>query len=179
MRIEAVTAVYVSLAAVVAWKFLPYASLEPVVPPSFYPVGAVETLDQAGVDGNLAVPFRWGSYASWRLAPKIKVSMDGRYEEAYPETTFEMNRAFFYRDGADWDRLLRQYRVDFIILELRTTRLRPDDLLARGYEVVRSDTTAALLVRSELAPALREVAARLPPTAREPLDPHLADRWLE
>ena len=179
VRIEAVTALYVSLATVVAWKLLPYASLEPAVPPSFYPVGAVETLDQAGAEGNLVVPFRWGSYASWRLAPKIKVSMDGRYEEAYPEMTFEMNRAFFYRDGADWDRLLRQYRVDFIILELRTTRVRPDDLLARGYEVVRSDATAALLARSELAPALREVAARLPPTAREPLDPHLADRWLE
>ena len=105
--------------------------------------------------------------------------MDGRYEEAYPETTFEMNRAFFYRDGSDWDRLLRQYRVDYIILELWTTRVRPDDLLARGYEVVRSDATAALLARRELAPTLRKVAAQLPPMAREPLDPHLADRWLE
>jgi hypothetical protein len=179
VRIEPVAASYVGLAAMVAWKFLPQASLEPEVPSSFYPVGAVGTLDQAGIEGNLAVPFRWGSYASWRLAPRIKVSMDGRYEEAYPDATFEMNHAFFYRDGANWDRLLRQHRVDFIILELRTTRLRPDDLLARGYEVVRVDPTSALFARRELAPALRETAARLSPTAREPLDPHLADRWLE
>jgi hypothetical protein len=179
LRIGPVTALYVSLAAVVAWEFLPQASLEPEVPASFYPVGAVETLDQAGVEGNLAVPFRWGSYASWRLAPKIKVSMDGRYEEVYPDTTFEMNRAFFYHDGANWDRLLRQHRVDFIILELRTTRLPPDDLLSHGYEVVRLDATSALFARRGLAPALRQMAARLSPPTREPLDPHLADRWLE
>ncbi|HUJ72720.1 MAG TPA: hypothetical protein VLZ30_10775 [Verrucomicrobiae bacterium] len=179
IRIEPVSALYVGLAVVVAWKFLPQASLEPEVPGSFYPLGAVETLDQAGVEGNLAVPFRWGSYASWRLAPRIKVSIDGRYEEAYPDTTFEMNRAFFYQDGANWDQLLRQHRVDFIILELRTTRLRPDDLLARGYEEVRVDATAALFARHELAPALQETAARLSPPTRDLLDPHLADRWLE
>jgi len=96
----AVLAVHGILAAFVAVRFLPQASLEPAVPPSFYPVGAIAALDQAGVTGNLAVPFRWGSYASWRLAPRIKVSMDGRYEETYPDATFEMNQAFFHRIGA-------------------------------------------------------------------------------
>jgi hypothetical protein len=112
------------------------------------------------------------------LAPKIKVSMDGRYEEIYPDATFEMNRAFFYRDGANWDELLKRYPVDFILIELRTIRLHPDDLLRRGYEPVWSDKTSVLFARGELAPALLAAAANLPPTTREPLDPHLPERWL-
>ena len=177
-RVEAVTAAYVVIAAVVAWRYLPRATLEPAVPASFYPVRMVDILETAHAEGNLAVPFRWGSYASWRLAPRIKVSMDGRYEEIYPEETFKMNRALFYKVGANWDELVRRFRVDFIIVELRTTRLQPDDLLSRGYEAVWSDATSALFARREVAPGLRAAAANLSPTTREPLDPHLADRWL-
>ncbi|HXI84232.1 MAG TPA: hypothetical protein VNL17_09095 [Verrucomicrobiae bacterium] len=173
-----VLAIHVVLAIFVAIEFLPQASLQPIVPLSFYPVGAVAALDQAAVKGNLAVPFRWGSYASWRLAPRIKVSMDGRYEETYPDATFEMNQRFFHRTGTDWDRLLREYRVDFIILELRTTQLSPADLRAHGYEVIRADDTSVLLARSEFAPRLREAVTKLPPKSSDALDPHLAARWL-
>jgi hypothetical protein len=173
-----VLAVHVVLAAFAAVLFLPQASLEPAVPASFYPVGAVTTLDQAGIKGNLAVPFRWGSYASWRLAPRIKVSMDGRYEETYPDATFEMNQAFFHRTGADWDRLLRQYRVDFIILELRTTQLSAADMREHGYEVIRADDTSVLLARSEFVPALRAAAGSLPSPSSDQLNPHLTARWL-
>jgi len=178
LRMEAVAAAYVVIAAVVAWRFLPQASLEPAVPTTFYPVRTVDILEAAHAEGNLAAPFRWGSYASWRLAPRVKVSMDGRFEETYPDETFEMNHALFYKDGANWDELLRRYRVDFIIVELRTTQLRPDDLLSHGYEAVWSDATSALFARRGLALGLRAAAANLPPTTREPLDPHLADRWL-
>jgi hypothetical protein len=179
LRLEAVAAAYVVIAAVVAWRFLPQAALYPSeLSKFFYPVRTVDILDLSRAEGNLAVPFRWGSYASWRLAPRIKVSMDGRYEETYPDDTFEMNRALFYKDGPNWDELLRRYRVDFIIVELRTTRLLPDDLLSRGYDAVWSDDTAALFARRELASGLRAAAATLPPTTPEPLDPHLPDRWL-
>ncbi|MGA2603681.1 MAG: hypothetical protein ABSG14_05585 [Verrucomicrobiia bacterium] len=178
LRIEAVAVAYVVIAAAVAWWFLPQAALEPAVPATFYPIRAVDILEAAHAEGNLAVPFRWGSYALWRLAPRIKVSMDGRYEETYPDETFEENHAFFYKDGANWDELLRRYRVNFVILDLRTTRLQPDDLLSRGYEQVWSDDTSTLFARRGLAPELRATAANLPPTTREPLDPYLADRWL-
>jgi hypothetical protein len=56
--------------------------------------------------------------------------------------------------------------------------LQPNDLLSRGYEAVWSDATSALFARHEVAPGLRAAAANLPPTTPEPLDPHLADRWL-
>jgi hypothetical protein len=178
LRVEAVAAAYVVIAAAVVWRFLPQATLEPAVPASFYPVRAVDILETARAEGNLAVPFRWGSYASWRLAPHVKVSMDGRYEEVYPDETFEMNRALFYRVGANWDELLRRYTVDFILVELQTTHLQPDDLRSRGYEAVWSGDTSALFVRREVAPGLRAAATSLPTTTREPLDPHLPGRWL-
>ncbi len=178
LRIEAVAAAYTAIAVAVAWSFLPEAALEPAVAVSFYPVRAVDLLEASHAEGNLAVPFRWGSYASWRLAPRIKVSMDGRYEETYPDETFEENRAFFFKAGANWAELLRRYHVDFILLELRTARLRPDDLYPLGYEPVWSDQTTALFADRKIAYSLRAAAANLPPTTREPLDPYLADRWL-
>jgi hypothetical protein len=147
VRLEFVAGVYVAWAAALGWRFLPGASLLPATPEGFYPVKAVELL--RGRTGNLAAPFRWGSYASWKLWPGVKVSMDGRYEEVYPDATFEMNRDFFYRQGKDWDRLLRQHEVDFIILELRTTRVELPDLERRGYRLVWADERSALLERGE------------------------------
>ena len=143
--VEFVAGLYAAIAVAVGWRFLPASSLMPATPEGFYPVKAVEMLQ--GKTGNLAVPFRWGSYASWRLWPGAKVSMDGRYEEVYPDATFEMNRDFFYRQGKDWDRLLRQHKVDFIILELRTTQVELPDLEARGYRLVWADERSALLER--------------------------------
>jgi hypothetical protein len=177
LRIDAVAVAYVVIAAAVAWRFLPNAAVEPAVPASFYPVRAVDVLEAANAEGNLAVPFRWGGYALWRLYPRIHVSIDGRYEETYPDATFEMNHAFFYREGRDWDRLLRNHRVDFIVVELRATRVTLDDLRARSFDLVWSDRASALLARSELAPALRAAAARLPETTIEPLDAHIPDKW--
>jgi hypothetical protein len=144
VRAEWALGAQTAVAAVAAFWLLPRASLMPLAPPTFYPVEAVDYLERSGATGHLAVPFRWGSYASWRLYPRMKVSMDGRYETVYPDSTFEMNHDFFYRQGADWDRLLRRHRVDYILLERRTTRLTAADLTAHGYRLVWSDATAEL-----------------------------------
>ena len=179
-RIEPTLAVLVLYALVTAWvcvRFLPKASARPVTPPEFYPVRAVDLLVRAQAHGNLAVPFRWGSYAMWRLYPRIKVSLDGRYEETYPDETFEMNHAFFYKEGKDWDRLLRQHRVDFIIVEQRATRLAAEDLRVQGYEQAWGDGASSLWARPEPAKSLRVLATQWPATVIGPLDPHIPDHW--
>lgn len=163
------------VAAFVCVQLLPQASLEPAVPNGFYPVRAVDVLATAKAEGNLAVAFRWGSYAAWRLYPRVRVSVDGRYEEVDPDATFEMNHDFFHKTGKDWDRLLRLHRVDFILAEL-PARFTVEDLQQRGFERVWVDKTSALLARRELAPALR--ATQLPDTTVEPLDPTLPAVWL-
>ncbi len=149
--------------AIVVAQFLPKASLRPMAPQGFYPAAEMNVLAAAQAQGNLAVPFRWGSYALWRLSPRVKVSMDGRYEETYPDATFEMNHDFFYKEGRDWDRLLRDEHVDFIVLELRATPLQPEDLRWESFGLVCSDGVSSLWARKELVPALSAVASNHPP----------------
>ena len=165
------------MAIFVGVKFLPGLTLTPWTRPEFYPVRAVDILAETKVAGNLVIPFRWGSYATWRLYPQIRVDIDGRYEETYPESTFAMNHDFFFKTGANWDRLLRNYRVDFIIVETRMARVTPADLRERCYELVWADGASALLARRELVPGLRAGLQRLPVNTADPLDPHLPDAW--
>ncbi|HUD45671.1 MAG TPA: hypothetical protein VMR33_02520 [Candidatus Baltobacteraceae bacterium] len=166
---------YVGIAFFVALKILPGASLQPLAPVGQDPVREADILALAGARGNLATPFAWGSYLSWRLYPKIKISMDGRYETAYPESTFALNNDFFDH-GADWFRLCRQFKVDYVILDLQTERLRPEDLIARGYVLIwKQDDLSALLALPEHAQLLLQTATNLPPTTIDPLDLRVRD----
>ena len=88
-----------------------------------------------------------------------------------------MNRDFFYKVGADWDRLLRKYRVDFVIVETRVAQVTLADLRDRSYELVWVDGTSALLARRELVPGLQAGLHRLPAATADPLDPHIPDAW--
>ena len=69
------------------------------------PVGAVNFLKQQGVQGNLLVPFNYGSYALWQLRGKMRVSMDGRYDLVYSPATYQRVGDFFNARG-DWQTLL-------------------------------------------------------------------------
>jgi hypothetical protein len=96
--------------------------------------------------------------------------MDGRYETTYPESTFDLNAAFFDHQG-DWLKLCRDYRVDFVILDCSQGGLRPEDLTAQGFVLVwKQDNISALLCRPEFAAALGESARNLPPYTVDPLD---------
>jgi hypothetical protein len=87
------------LAIYTAMNSLPNASLQVLAPVGHDPVREADILMQAQADGNLATPFGWGGYATWRLYPRIKISMDGRYETTYPESTFQLNNDFYEKRG--------------------------------------------------------------------------------
>lgn len=170
----AVGILYAGLAFFVALEVLPKTSMHPLAPVGEDPVREADILSRAGVKGNLATPFAWGSYLAWRLYPNIKISMDGRYETTYPESTFALNNAFFDRQG-DWPRLCRSYKVDFVILDLAQDRLRPEDLTAQGYVLIwkqagKEGDVSALLCLPEHAAALGEAVRTLPPFTIDPLD---------
>jgi len=174
-----VLAIHASVAIWVAVRFLPNASWEILAPVGHDPVRECDILSHSGIQGNLAVPFGWGSYASWRLYPNIKISHDGRYEAAYPESTFELNNNFFEKRGTNWDRLIREWPVDFVILDLQHERLRPEDLQRHGYELIwLNANTSALMAHSTHARVLRRAVAELTPTTINPLDPSIPERWL-
>jgi hypothetical protein len=162
--------VYACLAFYVALEILPGASLQPLAPVGEVPVRETDILSLAHAKGNLASPFAWGSYLSWRLYPNIKISMDGRYETTYPESTFNMNSAFFDHTG-DWLKLCHSYKVDYVILNLVRDPLRPQDLVAQGYVLIwQQDNVSALLCLPEHASALKDAARNLPPVTVDPLD---------
>lgn len=54
---------------------------------SSYPTTAIKWLRNSGLTGRLLVDFNNGSFALWRLYPRFRVSVDGRYEELYTEET--------------------------------------------------------------------------------------------
>ena len=104
--------------------------------------------------------------------------MDGRYETTYPESTFELNNRFYEKRGTDWDQLIRDYPVDYVILEYTQEPLRPPDLIERGYVLIwETEGQFALLCLPQHAERLKRAAAGLPPVTINPLDAKIPDAW--
>jgi hypothetical protein len=79
-----------------------------------YPVGAVEHLADAAFEGNLLVPFTYGGYVSYHLHPRVRVSIDSRYEVAYPDGALEHTQAL-YRAEPGWRDALRLDGTDAVL----------------------------------------------------------------
>jgi hypothetical protein len=159
-------------------NWLPDASFQVLAPVGDNPVREADILSLAQVQGNLATPFHWGSYSAWRLYPNIKISIDGRYEAAFPESTFLINTVFYAKAGPSWDLLTRKYPVDFVILDLSRPGLRPEDLVPHGYSLIYvTRGSSALMALEKHAAHLRQIASGLPPTTIDPLDPAITARW--
>ena len=85
---------------------------------SAYPVKAVEWLKQNKPGGNVLVTFNHGSYALWKLYPKFKVSVDGRYEEVYPESTMHLVMDAYWGNKQEQTEALKKINPDYIITTL-------------------------------------------------------------
>jgi len=97
-----------------------------------FPVRAVDFIAQNRLHGNLLVPFNFGSYAIWRLYPSCRVSMDGRYETVYQDSTFRAVRNFF-GGGPGWSEFLDKFPHE-IILSPRNKQV--EDNMARRADWV-------------------------------------------
>ena len=80
-----------------------------------YPAGAVDYLFDHGFHGNLMVPFGPGAYISWRLYPAVRVSIDSRYEVAYPPGALEESVRFYQAEDG-WRDTLARYLTDAILV---------------------------------------------------------------
>lgn len=115
---EAVTAVAAALAAVFGFLFV---SLElwRLAPSDKYPMGAVEYLAERRFTGNVMTHFNYGAYVSWRLYPAVKVSLDGRYDIAYPTAVADEQFAFHLgRPG--WRETLARYPTDLVLVSRKS-----------------------------------------------------------
>jgi hypothetical protein len=114
--------------------------------PFSYPVGAARFLRASGFRGRLMTTFETGAYVSWKLHPDVLVSLDGRYEAAYPDQVFADVMAFY--DGSrPPEEIVARYAPDAVLLPRAS-----DGLRARiGWPVSYDDGAFAVLVRPGLA----------------------------
>lgn len=97
--------------------------------------------------GKLVVPLRWGDYAIWRLAPNLKVSIDGRREVHSEQSTRE---AFAVETGAAVGlAALERWRPDYVWLgaESMTTKTW---LITHGYRIDFDGPRSYVAVRQDL-----------------------------
>lgn len=103
------------------------------------------------------VPFDHGAYVSWRLFPAVKVSIDSRYEVAYPPDLLEENLAV-YLSPATTRSELKRYPTDAILVPTWTPlaqQLRDADSdLRDDWQSVYRDDAFELYVSVDRAAAL-------------------------
>ena len=80
-----------------------------------YPVGAVDYLAEQNFTGNLFVPFNSGAYVAWKLYPEVKISIDSRYEVAFPNERIEEEQQF-YSASDGWESVLTKYDTHAILV---------------------------------------------------------------
>jgi hypothetical protein len=80
-----------------------------------YPVGAVAYLREAAFHGNLMVPFLHGAYITWHLYPRVRVSLDGRFEVAYPPGALQESRIFYFASPG-WQEVLARHPTDAVLV---------------------------------------------------------------
>ena len=124
-------------------------------PDAMYAVGPVERLAELDFHGNLVVPFDTGAYVLWNLTPAVRVSIDSRYEVAYPPGTLD-DHLDFYHAAPRWRDVLRSLSAADLVLVSRTAPLRP--LLERepGWTTIYDDDAWALLARPGLTLPYRD-----------------------
>ncbi len=117
-------------------------------PEIVYPVGAVEYLHEHAIGCNLLVPFEYGAYVSWKLAPAVKVSLDSRYEAAYPPALLPEHLRFYAAEPG-WQRMLDRYPTTAILVR-HNERIEPVLEREPAWERVYDDDAYAIFARTKL-----------------------------
>jgi hypothetical protein len=81
-----------------------------------YPEEALAWLAANKEKGKLLIDFNNGSYAIWKLFPEFTVSLDGRYEEVYPDATLELVNAAYSCDPTLRAKALSSLKPDFALI---------------------------------------------------------------
>jgi hypothetical protein len=110
-----------------------------------YPVGAVGFIQERGLKGDLLPTLQWGSYVLWRCAPSIRLGMDGRFRNVYPEDVIQAYFDFLYaRPG--WRVFLERYGADFILVR-REEAVAPFVAKQPGWRLLYEDKAVLLFGR--------------------------------
>jgi hypothetical protein len=94
---------------------VPGAAVPGIASHAVYPVGAVDYLAAQRFRGDLVTPYDQGAYVSWRLYPAVRVSLDSRFEVAYPDEAAAENH-LLYHGEAGWEEVLDRHGGDAILV---------------------------------------------------------------
>ena len=131
------------------WEMqVPAYSEEPEPKGMLYPVGAVDFLKETGFEGNLMVPFSNGAFVSWNLYPEVKVSIDSRYEVAYPPGSIETSFDFYdAKDG--WLQTLESHETDAVLVpNFKPVR---SELESTVWHLLYDDGTFSIFTKRKLS----------------------------
>jgi hypothetical protein len=119
-------------------------------PQARYAVGPVARLAEIGFHGNVLVPFSTGAYVVWKLTPSVRVSIDSRYEAAYPHAALVDHLDFFHA-APRWRAVLQSMPATDLVVAPRTTPIAP--LLGHepGWTVAYDDDAWVVFARPGLA----------------------------
>jgi hypothetical protein len=110
----------------------------------YYPLGAVNYIKRHALSGKLLAEFSWGEYLIWALYPQCRVSLDGRYEQVYPESiSREYFNFLFCREG--WRNFLTRYPPDMILIK-KGSKLYDALSTESGWKQAFHDSGAALFL---------------------------------
>jgi hypothetical protein len=117
----------------IAFASAPFAQLSY----SEYPVSAAQWLRDSGQTGRLLIDFNRGSFALWRLYPAFQISIDGRYEEVYPESTNALVAQAFRFDHPDGVKALETVNPTHILLDKEVAERRGWRSLAPEWVILK------------------------------------------
>jgi hypothetical protein len=109
-----------------------------------FPVQASEVIVQRGIREPIFSPDSWGGYLIYRLYPQTRVFVDDRHD-LYGEE-FLKNYLKAVRVTPDWDSLLNDQRVNWVLLPTGSSLANMLEQAAR-WNVVYRDGTAVLFQR--------------------------------
>ncbi|MDH3346625.1 MAG: hypothetical protein OEM02_00795 [Desulfobulbaceae bacterium] len=115
-----------------------------------YPVGAVNYLKEQNFTGNLMTPYNMGAYVSWKMYPKVKVSMDSRFEVAY---TYEavVENGLFYEGVSFWYEISKRYNTDGLLVPNWSKVKQIIDEEPKSWKLIYSDGAYSVYMAKNIA----------------------------
>jgi len=128
-----------------------------VVPNDRFPVGAVRYLKDVNFRGNVLTHFEHGGYVSWWLYPAAKVSVDSRYDVAFPPAIVDES-FHFYEANSNWQEILEKYPTDLALIPVHSAvaALMP----ATRWNLIYKDRSFRIYARPGLQLPIRDDSER-------------------
>jgi len=121
------------------------APLQIVIPRDQFPIEAIEFLEKNKVEANAIVFFDWAEECIWKLFPRIRVFLDGRFKSAYSEKTINAYLSFIYATD-NYLSAINDYPTDMVFVHINnpcTEFMRKQ----QGWQIIYQDHMAVIFVK--------------------------------